>query len=478
MGSSVEAVNLQKADREKKGAALSSVIAAIFLTSMKIVIGLLTGSLGILSEAAHSGLDLVAAAITYLAVRISGKPADPEHTYGHGKIENLSALFETVLLLATCVWIIYEAILRLFFKHVDVESSIWSFVVMGISIVIDFSRSRYLLKMAKKHESQALEADALHFSTDIWSSTVVIVGLGLVAIANWLRLEWLAKADAVAAFGVALIVIFISLQLGKRTIADLMDSISPGVRDDLVRAVHVEGVQEVRQVRVRSSGPNVFADVNVTVSDDLPYEQAQHISQKIEAAVRTILPRADVVVGITPVETGDKGILDQVRRLAGLRGVKVHAIRLYKEGPERSLEMHLEVNEALTLGEAHNQADDFEAALRQTLPEIMRVITHLEPSGDISATVQTTTEDQADLAQTLLGMLSDMQVETGVSFRVQDIRAVRGNQGINVSFTIPMASDMNMIDAHLLTEKVENYLRARRLEINRVVIHVEPIQEG
>ena len=207
------------ADREKHWVALSSVLAAIFLTGMKLVVGLMTGSLGILSEAAHSGLDLVAAVVTLFAVRISGRPADREHTYGHGKVENLSALFETVLLLVTCIWIIYEAIQRLFFKEVLVEASIWAFVIMGVSIVIDFSRSRALARVAKKYQSQALEADALHFSTDIWSSSVVIGGLLLVRGADWLGLAWLTKADALAAMGVAGIVVYISAQLGQRTIA-------------------------------------------------------------------------------------------------------------------------------------------------------------------------------------------------------------------------------------------------------------------
>ena len=259
----------QQADREKHRAALSSVLAAIFLTLVKLVVGLLTGSLGILAEVAHSGLDLVAAAVTLFAVRVSGRPADREHTYGHGKVENLSALFETLLLLVTCVWIIYEAIQRLFFEEVVVEVTIWAFLVMFVSIVIDFSRSRMLSRVAKKYDSQALEADALHFSTDIWSSSVVIAGLTLVVISDWLGIPWLAKADAVAAMGVAGIVIWVSLQLGRRTVMALLDGVPASERDAVLRAVRVPGVIEVRQVRVRRSGPEAFADVRLTVSRDV-----------------------------------------------------------------------------------------------------------------------------------------------------------------------------------------------------------------
>ena len=192
------------ARKEKRGAALSSVTAAVLLTALKLVVGLLTRSLGILAEAAHSALDLVAALVTFFAVRISDRPADERHLYGYGKVENLSALIETLLLLATCVWIIYEAIQRLFFGSVEIKANAWSFGVMIISIVVDITRSRILYRAARKHNSQALEADALHFSTDIWSSSVVIVGLALVVLSERLGPKWafLVQGDAVAALAV------------------------------------------------------------------------------------------------------------------------------------------------------------------------------------------------------------------------------------------------------------------------------------
>jgi cation diffusion facilitator family transporter len=245
------AASMVTAEREKNSAALSSVLAAVALTTFKIVVGLMTNSLGILAEAAHSGLDLVAALVTWFAVRTSGKPADVEHHYGHGKIENLSALFEAFLLLVTCVWIIYESIQRLFFKAEEVEVSFWAFLVMAISILIDYSRSRVLERAARKHNSQALEADALHFKTDIWSSSVVIVGLIAVKLADWLPgLPILAKADAVAALGVALIVIYVSIELGVRTIHGLLDQAPKGLAEEIEKAVEaIPGVLDCHQVR-------------------------------------------------------------------------------------------------------------------------------------------------------------------------------------------------------------------------------------
>ncbi len=291
------------AHQEKNQAALSSVIAAIGLTTFKLIVGLLTNSLGILAEALHSALDLIAALVTLFAVRVSGKPADDSHLYGHGKIENISALFETFLLLVTCVWIIYESIQRLFFKSVEVEASIWAFIVMAASIVIDFTRSRILSRAAKKHNSQALEADALHFSTDIWSSSVVIVGLFGVWLASIVPgLEFLKKADAVAAMGVAGIVVYVSFELGYRAVQGLLDRAPNGLADQIkARVEAIPGVANCHAVRVRPSGPEMFVDVHVLLDKNLTLEQAHALTEVIEAAIREHTPAADVTVHPEPL---------------------------------------------------------------------------------------------------------------------------------------------------------------------------------
>ncbi len=292
---------------EKRSAALSSVIAAIGLTSFKIVVGVLTNSLGILAEAAHSGLDLVAALMTFFAVSMSDKPADQEHHFGHGKIENLSALFETVLLLATSAWIIYEAVNRLFFHPAKVEASIWSFVVMGTSIAIDYTRSRILYRAAKKYNSQALEADALHFSTDIWSSSVVILGLIGVTLARFVPgLTWMSRADAIAAMAVALIVIFISGELGWRTIQALLDAAPKGIADKIVSSVRtIPGITDCHAVRVRPSGAHWFVDLHVTMNGRMPLRAAHAATEKIEKQVHEILPGSDVTVHVDPTEMAE-----------------------------------------------------------------------------------------------------------------------------------------------------------------------------
>ena len=295
-------INLNQASREKNNAALSSVIAAVGLTMLKLVVGITTNSLGILAEAAHSGLDLVAAIITLIAVRISDRPADGNHRYGHGKVENLSALFETLLLLATCVWIIYESVQRLFFRPANVDPSIWAFLVMGLSIAVDASRSRILYRAARKHNSQALEADALHFSTDIWSSSVVILGLvGVVLARTFPGLSFLQQADAVAALIVAAIVVYISFQLGKRTIMALLDTAPPGIIEKLQAVVQsTPKVRNCHRIRVRPSGAHYFVDVHILVDSKARIEEVHAITEAVEQAVRKELPGADVTVHPEP----------------------------------------------------------------------------------------------------------------------------------------------------------------------------------
>ena len=463
----------QKADREKRMAALSSVIAAIFLTGMKIVVGLLTGSLGILSEAVHSALDLVAAVVTFFAVRLSGRPPDRRLTYGYGKVENISALFETLLLLATCVWIIYEAIERLFFKHVQVDASIWAFIVMVVSIIIDFSRSRMLARAAKKHQSQALEADALHFSTDIWSSSVVIGGLFLVTLSKWPRIAWLAKADAVAAMGVAVIVVWVSVQLGRKTIADLLDAIPPGLRDDVTRAVQrVPGVITVSQVRIRRSGPEFFADLSLAVSRETAFESAHLTATQAEQAVRQVLPATcDVVVNVIPVASDGEGLIIQVRLLAARYGMGAHSIRFYDVMGNRTLDLHLEVKETLSLEQAHSQATAFEETLRLELPGIQQVVTHLEPAGD-----ETSSREQAILMddRQILDATREVARKLGLKCKPHNMIVHHAGNELGISFHCTMDGNAAIADAHQATEQMERSLRARIPNLSRVVIHVEP----
>ncbi|MBN1537679.1 MAG: cation diffusion facilitator family transporter [Anaerolineales bacterium] len=469
------------AEKEKRTAALSSVAAAIFLTSMKLVVGLLTNSLGILSEAAHSALDLAAAAITYAAVKISDRQPDRNHPYGFGKVENLSALVETLLLFVTCIWIIYEAVQRLFFKSVHVEASIWSFIVMGISIIIDVTRSRMLMKTAKKHNSQALEADALHFSTDVWSSSVVIAGLVAVAAADWLKtntayqLDWLKNADAVAALGVSGLVIYVSWQLGKRAVAALVDSAPQGMLPKIEQAIlKIPGISTVERVRVRHSGPALFADVTIALPRSTSFEEAHQIASQAEQAIQALYPRSDVMVHVDPTSPNNETLVERLWSIASQYGLSVHSIRAYDVRDAMSLELHTEVPENLTLHEAHNRVTEFEAKLRQEIHNLDEIVTHIEPVGDQVAKreVFRLNSDQINpIIHQVAGQLP------GVT-DCHNIRTYLENESISLSFHCKMDPEISINDAHEITVQFENLLRTKIPELGRTVIHLEPADEG
>src|SRR5579872_4724145 len=263
--------------REKKQAALLSVGSAIVLVSLKAFLVLRTGSLGVLSEALHSGLDLVAAVITFLSVRVSDQPADENHPYGHGKFENFSAFVETALLLITALYIIFEAFERLFFRAVHIEPSITAVIVLAIALGIDLTRARALAGVVKKFPSEALEADALHFSTDVWSTIVVIAGIGLVWAGETWNVPWLVYADALAGLGVAGVILWVGSQLGRRTIDALLDTAPQGVQQEIARAVsRMDGVLDVVRVRVRRAGNRHFVDATVSVPRTASLRSEEH----------------------------------------------------------------------------------------------------------------------------------------------------------------------------------------------------------
>ncbi len=282
----------------KKSIAFSSVLAAIFLTSIKLIIGALTGSLGILSEALHSGLDLIAAVITFFAVKFSDLPADKEHNYGHGRIENISALIETFLLVVTCVWIIFEACHRLITKNIEIEVTVWSFIVIATSIIVDITRSRALYKVARQYNSQALEADALHFSTDIWSSCVVLFGLAGAAFKFF-------YADSIAALFVAMIVLSVSYRMGRKAFDALMDRAPDRIVEQLNQAIKsIPGVLKFHDLRVRESGSTQFVELNIHVDKGLSIEKAHSISESVEEEISKLIPTSKVTVHIEPDEIG------------------------------------------------------------------------------------------------------------------------------------------------------------------------------
>jgi cation diffusion facilitator family transporter len=372
---------------EKKKVALISVLASVSLTLFKLIVGIITGSLGIISEAAHSGLDLGATIVTYFAVRVSDKPADKEHHYGHGKVENFSALIEAFLLLVVCIWIVYEAVQRIFFKSIEIEIRWYSFGVMIFSIAVDFWRYRALHRTAKKYQSQALEADALHFSSDIYSSLVVILGLILANFGIFL-------ADPLAALGVSIVVLVATYRLTKRAIDVLLDKAPDGVEKKIFTIIEeIVGRGSVSRLRVRRSGAKIFVDTNVFLDQKQSLEDSHLIAERIEREVSLIYPVSDVVVHAEPKvierridfpKEQEAGLSSQQKMIASIleehmeKIIGFHNLSLIKEKSSLLVNFHLVLPKDIHIEKAHELCDHLEKDIQEKIKD-SEISIHVEP---------------------------------------------------------------------------------------------------
>ncbi|MCL5020304.1 MAG: cation-efflux pump [Bacteroidetes bacterium] len=451
--------------REKIGAAATSVVAAILLTAFKIVVGVTTGSLGILSEAAHSGLDLMAAVMTLFAVRAADRPADSEHHYGHGKFENISALFETLLLLITCYIIGKESITRLFYRHVEIEVTVWSFVVMATSIIIDYTRSRILMRAAKKYHSQALEADALHFSTDILSSSVVIVGL----IGARAGFEF---ADPIAALGVSLIVVVISVRLGKRAIDVLVDRSPDSALVDRIHKAALEtgGVEDVKSLRVRVSGGKVFVDMVVRLPRLLLFEQAHSLVDEIENRVRSVRDGVDVVVHAEPVETEKETVADKIRFAAEKSESRIHEVQVFSTHAGLVIDLHLEVSDTDTIEAAHTKADALENSIRAQIGGIDQIFVHIDRSSERTIRAKSTRIFNGNLAADIVKFVT---ATDGVA-RCGNLSFAESDLGVRVAMTCKFDGTLPLEKSVKVVNKLEEEIPKKFPQITKAVIHQEP----
>ena len=465
---------LHTAIQEKKRAALLSIGSATVLLCLKTFLVVRTDSLGILSEALHSGLDLVAAVITFLSVRVSDQPADERHPYGHGKFENFSAFIETGLLVLTAVYIIYEAFYRLFFHSVHIQPSVTAILILLVALSIDLTRARTLNIVAKRYSSEALEADALHFSTDVWSTIVVIFGVALVWAGNTWNLPWLAYADSLAGLAVAGVILWVGSQLGRRTLDALLDAAPAGLQDQLVTEVgNIEGVLRVERVRLRRAGNRYFVDATVSVARTANLEQVHALTDKIEKRIAQIVP-ADVIVHAEPRAPRDEHLFESVRAVALRLGLAVHDVTASLQDGHLFVELHLEVDENLSLREAHRRATELEDGIRELGKGNVDVNIHIEPLGRHIATPDTRAGEMRQLELSVESFLNGMPSTYDELINCHDVRVRQVEHHILVSCHCVMKSDLSITRVHDVTAALEDSVKERFPQISRVTIHPEP----
>ncbi|MGA2672692.1 MAG: cation diffusion facilitator family transporter [Terracidiphilus sp.] len=460
---------------EKRRVALHSMLAAAAMTLLKLAAGLLSGSLGVLSDAAHSGLDLVGAALTFFSVRVSDKPADEDHTYGHGKIENLSSFSEVILMAVSSGWIIWEAIQRILHNTTELRHSVWPVLVVLTSIGVDFWRSRQLRVVAERTGSPALATDAFHFASDIWSSVAVLAGLG----ASWAGMHFgiaaLRYADPLAAVVVSLMILRLTLRLGHEAVAVLLDEIPAETRRQIVREVEqVPGVLAVEQARVRRSGGNYFADVTLALPRRFTFEHTGELVRAATEAVHRTLPEADVVIHPVPRQARAESIFDRVRAVAARNNVSVHELSVQSHRGRLRVELHLELDETLPLLAAHSFVSAMEAEILRETPEIDAVLTHIESEP---ATIEQPDEVDAEDRKIESALLS-----TAAHFPeivdVHEIKVGRNGEHIHLSCHCTLPDDLTMQRVHLVITALEDRFKLECPEVYRVTIHPEPATDN
>jgi len=454
----------------KQKVALTSMAASAGLATAKAVVGVISGSLALLSEAAHSLIDLGATVMTYFAVRISGKPADAEHHYGHGKVESVSALAETALLFVLAGVVTWEAAKRLTSTEPpEVEATPWAFAVIVLSIVVDFVRARVLYRTAEKTSSHALEADALHFDSDMWSSLAVLLGLVGIALGY-------ASADSVAAIVVSVVICIAGWRLGRRTIDTLTDTAPPGAADKITAAItHIPGVVGIERLRVRKVGEVLFVDLDVAVSRTLPLDRVAVLKQRIVEAVRADSPAAEVTLTTEPRALDDESVLERVMVIARNRALAVHHVTVHAIEARLAVSLDLEVDGALSLGAAHDIATGLEEAIREELGPEVEVETHIEPLQPLDEPGR---EASAERIAAVREALTEIANKVDFVGAIHDVRVRAAEDGEIVNFHCLVDPLLKVADVHDKVDEVERALRMRFPSIKRVTGHAEPALPG
>ncbi|MCX6160705.1 MAG: cation diffusion facilitator family transporter [Ignavibacteriae bacterium] len=445
-----------------------SLLAAFFIVGIKLLATLLSGSVGVLSELFHSSTDLIATVATILSIRYSTRPPDKEHHYGHEKIESFSALFQVFILVIMCAWLIYESVNRIF-HPVQVHIDVLTFSVIIICIAVDYSRSRALMKVAKETHSQALEADALHFSSDILSSIVVLIGM----VFTYFNIFPLA--DPLSAIVVSFIIIMTTLGLSKKAIDSLLDRVPKGIQEDIsLRVSAINGIEGIKSLRIRGSGSKTFIDMIILIGRTKLFSESHGIMDTVEKTIKDIVPEADIVIHSEPVESDSETINDKIKMAVTEEGYKCHDIFSHRINNEIFTELHVEIENTNDLVKAHSNVNYLESKIKEKIPVITNVKIHLDEPSEILYDTLDVTEQSKELIRILKNILDAESKIT--SYR--DIRVIKTGGNVRVSLNCAFGTDYSFEEVHETVTILESriYITLKELFPNmaNIIIHAEP----
>jgi cation diffusion facilitator family transporter len=471
----MEASRVAGFSAEKRRVALHSMLAAAAMTLLKLAAGLVSGSLGVLSDAAHSGLDMIGSALTFFSVQVSDRPADEDHTYGHGKFENFSSFGEVLLMAVSSGWIIWEAIQRILHPARDLQGLVWPVAVVLTSIAVDFWRSRRLRAVALRTGSSALATDAFHFASDIWSSLAVLCGLGASWVGTHFGVGALRYADPLAAMVVSLLILRLTVRLGREAVSVLLDEIPVETRQQLIENVaQVPGVLSVEQARVRRAGASYFADLTLALPRRFTFEHTGELVQAATDAVHRALPEADVVIHTVPRQARAESIFDRVRAVAARHNVSVHELSVQSHQGRLRVEQHMELDETLPLLKAHDFVCAMEAEILREVPEIDGVLTHIESEP---ATIEQP-EEMVEVDRRIEEAMQKTAAQLPEIVDVHEILVGRSGEHIHVTCHCTLPDELSMQRVHGAITALEDRFRLECPEVYRVTIHPEPVTDN
>jgi cation diffusion facilitator family transporter len=442
--------------------ALVSVAAAGGLVALKLGAGIATGSLGLLSDALHSASDLVAALLTFFAIGVAARPADPGHQYGHGKAEHLVALAEGVLLVLASLFISWTALSHLVgATEPRVEPAWYAYVVLVVVIAVDASRASISYRVGRQYRSAALQANALHFASDLAGSLAVLTGL-VIAAAGY------PLADSAAALLVALLVLVAAARLMRRNVDVLMDRAPTGSHDAAREAIGlIEPPVDLRRLRLRHAGGRHFADVVIGIPPDAAVGQGHAAADAVEAAVEQALPGSDIVVHVEP-RADDAALRERAHAAATtVPGVReVHNVTVLHVGPRTEVSLHLKLPGALSLEEAHEVATRVERRIAAELPGVDAVHTHLEPLAEAGEGIHAEAADHvAELERTVREVTGRPPL---------GLRFVRTSDGLVGFVRLALDPALTLAEAHELASEVERRCHDAWPELADLIVHTEP----
>jgi len=450
--------------------ALHSLYAAVAITVIKLFAAYFSGSLAVLSEVFNSGIDIFVCLVTIISIKYSSRPPDEDHNYGHEKVENFSALFQVFILFITSAYIIYEAMQRLFSdRTVEVKISVWIFLALIVSMIIDFYRARILKKTARETKSNALEADALHFSSDILSSFVVIIGLLLV----YLNIS--KAADTIAALVVTGIIIYLGYKLSKKAIDSLMDRVPAGLYEKVkYETLLIKGVENIKSYRIRSSGSKIYIDMTIFISRLVPFSKAHDIMDGVERKIHELIENADVVIHSEPVETNSETINDKIRMIVNDYGMKCHDIYSHKIDNEIYSELHIEIDNTNDLTKAHNTVTEIEERIKKDIDVISHIKIHIDEPSEIVFDTRDITQTSNEIVSKVKNILS----ECSDVISSDEIHVISTNGKIRVSMNCVFNNIHSLDEVHdivtVLESKIYLGLKENYPKLSNVIIHAEP----